>query len=249
MTKERLQKIMAAAGVASRRACEKLIENGRVTVDGHPAVIGSKADPQKNIIAIDGVRIATPKEVTKRYIMLHKPRGYVTTMNDEKDRKCLASLVMQYEERLFPVGRLDRNSEGLVLMTNDGELAKEISHPSTHISKVYRVTITPDITDQQLSDLASGVILDDGYKTAPAIVRVIDKSPGRVVAEFVLYEGKNRQIRRMCDAVGVEVSRLKRTSMGPIKLGMLPVGKTRDLKPDEIRALRNAVKQKGIKND
>ena len=247
MAKERLQKIMAAAGVASRRACEKMIEAGRVTVDGHPVEIGMKADPQKNIIAIDGTRIATPKEVTKRYVMLHKPRGYVTTMSDEQDRKCLTNLVAQYSERLFPIGRLDRNSEGLLLMTNDGQLAKDLSHPSTHISKVYRVTIIPDITDQQLSDLASGVVLDDGYKTAPAIVRVLDKTPGRVVVEFVLYEGKNRQIRRMCDAVGVEVSRLKRTSMGPVRLGMLPVGRTRDLKPDEVRALRNAIKQKGAK--
>lgn len=244
MAKERLQKIMASAGVASRRACEEMIRKGRVTIDGHPAEIGMKADARRNIIAVDGVRIPTPKEVVKRYVMVNKPRGYVTTMSDEMDRKCVADLVYQYKERLYPVGRLDRNSEGLVLMTNDGELAKELTHPSSHIAKVYRVTVNPEASDEQLASLAAGVVLDDGYKTAPAVVRVLDKTPGRAVLEFVLYEGKNRQIRRMCEAVGLEVARLKRLSIGPVRLGMLPPGHTRDLKSEEIRALRNALRQK-----
>ena len=177
---------------------------------------------------------------TLYYIMLHKPRGYVTTMNDEQGRKCVTELVSDIPERVYPVGRLDKNSEGLLLLTNDGSFANDIMHPSRHVSKTYRVTVRPDINDDQLVALASGVEID-GRKTSECSVVVLDKVPGRVVLQMTIHEGRNRQIRKMCEAVGLEVARLKRTSIGPLKLGMLKPGEYRELKPDELRAIRTAV--------
>ena len=176
--------------------------------------------------------------------MLHKPRGYVTTMKDELDRKNVSELLSDLPERVYPVGRLDRNSEGLLLFTNDGAFANDIMHPSRHISKTYRVTVRPDISDEQLVSLSGGVMID-GKKTLPANVIVLDKRPGRVVLQITIHEGRNRQIRKMCEAVGLEVARLKRTSIGPLKLGMLKPGEYRELKPDELRAIRNAMTKKG----
>lgn len=176
--------------------------------------------------------------------MLHKPRGYVTTMKDELDRKNVSELLSDLPERVYPVGRLDRNSEGLLLFTNDGAFANDIMHPSRHISKTYRVTVRPDISDEQLVSLSGGVMID-GKKTLPANVIVLDKQPGRVVLQIIIHEGRNRQIRKMCEAVGLEVARLKRTSIGPLKLGMLKPGEYRELKPDELRAIRNAMTKKG----
>lgn len=176
--------------------------------------------------------------------MLHKPRGYVTTMKDELDRKNVSELLSDLPERVYPVGRLDRNSEGLLLFTNDGAFANDIMHPSRHISKTYRVTVRPDISDEQLVSLSGGVMID-GKKTLPANVIVLDKQPGRVVLQITIHEGRNRQIRKMCEAVGLEVARLKRTSIGPLKLGMLKPGEYRELKPDELRAIRNAMTKKG----
>ena len=180
------------------------------------------------------------------YIMLHKPRGYVTTMNDEQGRRCVTELIADYPERVYPVGRLDRNSEGLLLFTNDGALANDIMHPSKHISKTYRVTVRPDVDDEMLAQLAEGVVID-GKKTQPATVLVLDKQPGRVVLQITIHEGRNRQIRKMCEAVGLEVARLKRTSVGPLKLGMLKPGEYRELKPDELRALRSAINKQAKK--
>ena len=176
--------------------------------------------------------------------MLHKPRGYVTTMKDELDRKNVSELLSDLPERVYPVGRLDRNSEGLLLFTNDGAFANDIMHPSRHISKTYRVTVRPDISDEQLVSLSGGVMID-GKKTLPANVIVLDKRPGRVVLQITIHEGRNRQIRKMCEAVGLEVARLKRTSIGPLKLGMLKPGEYRELKPNELRAIRNAMTKKG----
>ena len=172
--------------------------------------------------------------------MMNKPRGYVTTVSDELDRRCVMDLLTDVEERVYPVGRLDRNSEGLLLFTNDGEFANSIMHPSRHISKTYRVTVRPDINDDQLVRLAEGVEID-GKKTLPASVVVKDKEEGRVVLLMTIKEGRNRQIRKMCEAVGLEVARLRRISIGPLKLGMLKPGTYRELTAEELRALRNAI--------
>lgn len=161
-------------------------------------------------------------------------------MSDELDRKCVTELLTKVPERVYPIGRLDKNSEGLLLFTNDGNFANDIMHPSRHIAKTYRVTVRPDINDEQLIKLASGVEID-GKMTQECSVIVLDKQPGRVVLQMTIHEGRNRQIRKMCEAVGLEVARLKRTAIGPIKLGMLKPGEYRELKPDELRALRNAI--------
>ena len=205
-----------------------------------PCKLGDKALAGKDIITLDGEKIYVAKKRQLYYIMLHKPRGYVTTMSDELDRKCVTELLTKVPERVYPIGRLDKNSEGLLLFTNDGNFANDIMHPSRHIAKTYRVTVRPDINDEQLIKLASGVEID-GKMTQECSVVVLDKQPGRVVLQMTI---RNRQIRKMCEAVGLEVARLKRTAIGPIKLGMLKPGEYRELKPDELRALRNAITKK-----
>lgn len=239
MEKIRIQKMIADSGVCSRRKAEELITKGRVKVNGRPVKLGDKCG-FKDLITIDGERIDMPKKKVFRYIMLNKPRGYVTTVSDEMDRRCVMDLLEDVEERVYPVGRLDRNSEGLLLFTNDGEFANSIMHPSRHISKTYRVTVRPDISDEQLVELSSGVVID-GRKTMPASVIVKEKEEGRVVLLITIKEGRNRQIRKMCEAVGLEVARLRRISVGPIKLGMLKPGTYRDLTAEELRAIRNAI--------
>ena len=189
---------------------------------------------------VGGERVRYTKKRRKIYIMLNKPRGYVTTMADELDRKCVTELLTGVDERVYPVGRLDRNSEGLLLFTNDGNFANDIMHPSRHISKTYRVTVRPDVTEEQLIALSGSMELD-GKMTQPATVVVKTKEPGRVVLLMTIHEGKNRQIRRMCESVGLEVARLRRISIGPLKLGMLKPGTYRDLTAEELRAIRNAM--------
>lgn len=239
MEKIRIQKIIADSGYCSRRKAEELMTKGRVKLNGHPVKPGDKAT-MRDIITIDGERIYIPKTKNFVYIMLNKPRGYVTTMNDELGRKCVTELLEGVNERVYPVGRLDRNSEGLLLFTNDGNFANSIMHPAKQISKTYRVTVRPDISDEQLVELSEGVELD-GRKTLPATVIVKDKTPGRVVLLITIKEGRNRQIRRMCEAVGLEVARLRRISVGPLKLGMLKPGTYRELTAEELRAMRNAI--------
>ncbi len=234
----RLQKVLSECGFTSRRKAERMIEEGRVTVNGRPAGIGQKVGP-KDLIAVDGMRVDTSSAAKKHvYLMLNKPRGYVTTMSDELGRRDITAFTQNVGTRVYPVGRLDRNSEGLLLLTNDGEFANIMMHPRHHVSKRYRVTVRPDITDGQLIALSEGVELDDGTKTLPADVRIIDRQEGRVVVDITLYEGKNRQIRRMCETVGLEVARLKRVAIGPIRLGMLKVGTWRYLSKEEIDALK-----------
>lgn len=231
--------MIADSGFCSRRKAEALISQGRVKVNGRPVKLGDKCG-FKDIITIDGERIYMPKKKNFIYIMLNKPRGYVTTVSDELDRRCVMDLISDIDERVYPVGRLDRNSEGLLLFTNDGEFANSIMHPSRHISKTYRVTVRPDISDEQLVQLAGGVEID-GRKTLPANVVVKEKQQGRVVLMITIKEGRNRQIRKMCEAVGLEVARLRRISVGPLKLGMLKPGTWRELTADELRAIRNAI--------
>ncbi len=233
-SKVRLQKFLAESGVASRRKSEELIADGKVKVNGKVASIGDKVDPKRDTVTVSGKKIVKRKEFT--YILLHKPRGFITTMSDEMDRKCVAELIKDVPVRVYPVGRLDRESEGMLLFTNDGEFANAMTHPTKHVPKTYRVTVRPSITEDQITQLTTGIIIDD-RKTAPAQVRVITKEEGRVVLEIILYEGRNRQIRKMCEAVGLEVARLKRTAIGSIKLGMLAQGSWRELTEDEVRKL------------
>lgn len=235
----RIQKIIADSGYCSRRKAEELISRGKVKVNGHPVKLGDKATPKDDITVL-GERLNVPRKKNKLYLMMNKPRGYVTTVSDELDRKCVMDLLEGVNERVYPIGRLDKNSEGLLLFTNDGKFANQIMHPSKHISKTYRVTVRPDITDDQLVKMSSGIEID-GYKTQPAVINVESKEPGRVVLIMTIKEGRNRQIRKMCEAVGLEVARLRRNSIGPIKLGMLKPGSYRELKPDELRAIRNAI--------
>lgn len=230
----RLQKYLSMCAVASRRKAEELIAQGKVKVNGKVAQIGDKISLKHDTVTVSGRKIVGSRK--HYYIMLHKPRGYITTMDDEMGRKCVAELVRDVGARVYPVGRLDKDSEGLLLMTNDGEFANHMTHPSKHIPKTYRVTVRPDVTEDMLTAFATGMVID-GRITAPADVHIIEKQDNRVVMEIVLYEGRNRQIRKMCESLGLEVARLKRTSMGSLKLGMLPPGKWRELKEDEVHKL------------
>lgn len=243
----RLQKILSDCGYCSRRKAEELIAAGRVRINGRPCKLGDKADISKDVVSVDGINLDTPAKKEYVYIMLNKPRGYVTTTSDEQGRKCVMDLLEGVDERIFPIGRLDRNSEGLLLFTNDGELANGVMHPGSHVPKTYRVTVRPDITENQVLKLSSGIVID-GVKTLPATVLVLTKEEGRVVLQLTIHEGRNRQIRNMCEAVGLEVARLKRISVGPIKLGMLKPGEFRELTAQEVTALKNSVRKERDRN-
>ncbi len=238
----RIQKLLSDSGILSRRKTEEYIRAGRLTVNGRPAEPGHPTLPT-DVIAIDGQRVRLEKKKENLYIMLNKPRGYVTTTSDELGRRCVTQLVEELETRVYPVGRLDRDSEGLLLLTNDGQFANLIMHPSHHIGKTYRVTVRPGITEEQCIALSAGVDIGEEGKpelTAPATVLVLDKFPDRAVVQITITQGKNRQVRRMCEAVGLTVARLKRTAIGPLRLGMLAPGQWRELKKSELIALRGA---------
>ena len=230
----RLQKYLSMCAVASRRKAEELIAQGKVKVNGKVAQIGDKVSPRHDTVTVSGKKVTAGRK--NNYIMLNKPRGFITTMDDEMGRKCVAELVSDVGARVYPVGRLDKDSEGLLLMTNDGEFANFMTHPSKHIPKTYRVTVRPDVTEDMLTAFSTGMEID-GRITAPADARIIEKQENRVVLEIVLYEGRNRQIRKMCESLGLEVARLKRTSIGSLKLGMLHPGKWRELTEDEVHKL------------
>ena len=239
--KIRLQKFLSEAGIASRRKAEEMIRNGSIKVNGVTAQIGDSVDPKRDTVLVKGKKVM--RESSQRYILLNKPRGYVTTTDDELGRKCVLELVKDVKERVYPVGRLDRVSEGALILTNDGAFANAMMHPSRHVPKTYRVTVRPGITAEQAEILATGVEID-GRMTAPADVRIMSKEEGRAVLEIVLYEGRNRQIRRMCEAVSLEVARLRRVAIGSVKLGMLRTGEWRDLTPTEVE---NLFKSAGVK--
>ena len=239
--KIRLQKHLAECGVASRRKAEELIEAGKVKINGHIAEIGAKVDPKRDKVTVRGKAVVPVNE--KVYIMLNKPRGFVTTMSDELGRKTVSDLVADAGNRIFPVGRLDRDSEGLLIMTNDGDFANKLTHPSSHVNKTYRVTVKGTAEEEQILQMKEGIVLD-GRKTLPCDCFVAERKPDRTVLIFVLNEGRNRQIRRMCEEVGLEVLRLKRTEIAGVKLGMLPQGKWRPLNEREMRRL-TSITQKG----
>lgn len=245
MAEQRIQKVLSDQGICSRRAAERMIAEGRVKVNGRPVSLGDKMDPDFDKVSIDGKNQRIVRKRKYIYIMLHKPRGYITTASDERGRKTVMDLVADVGRRVYPVGRLDKDSEGLLLLTDDGAFANLLTHPSGGVGKLYRVTVRPRATEEQIVRMSSGVVLDDGVKTAPAVIHVAADEPGRTVLEMTLFEGRNREIRRMCEAVGLEVIRLKRSAEGPVKLGMLPPGAWRELKRSEVTALRNAALKNG----
>ncbi len=233
----RLQKYISEYGAFSRRAAERLIECKKVKVNGHTAKLGDKVDPYSNVkIIIDGQEFSPIKE--KYYIMLNKPRGFVTTMKDERGRKCVADLITHVPCRVYPIGRLDKDSEGLLLFTNDGDFANKIMHPGYKVRKTYRVTVKPTVKEKQLVALSLGMVIE-GVMCVPLSVDVIKEATDRTVLEIVLDQGKNREIRKMCETVGLEVIRLKRTRIGNLKLGMLQIGKWRELTKEEKNSLIN----------
>lgn len=231
---ERLQKLLSSAGVASRRSAEEYIQAGRVTVNGRRAVLGGKADPDRDDIRVDGRPLRAPERRT--YLMLHKPRGFVTTLSDEKGRRTVAELVARCGARVWPVGRLDLDSEGLLLMTDDGDLTHRLTHPSHEVEKEYRVRVRGDV-DAALPVLTGPMELD-GQALRPARVRVLNRTPGGGTLSITIHEGKNRQVRRMCAAAGLEVAALKRVREGTLTLGGLKPGEWRRLTREELRALK-----------
>ena len=235
--KERLQKILSARGVASRRKAEELIQEGQVTVNGEKAALGDTADPDRDKILISGQPLPPKQEFV--YLLLNKPRGFVTTMSDEKGRPTAVQLVADCGTRVYPVGRLDMDSEGLLLFTNDGEFANRMIHPRQELDKVYEVWVNRYTPGAQ-RELAKPVVLD-GYKIRPPKVELLSTQGSTARFRVTIHEGRNRQIRRMCEALGLEVARLRRTSIGPLKLGMLKPGTYRDLTAEELRAIRNAI--------
>lgn len=244
--KLRLQKYLSQCSVASRRKAEELIEQGKVKINGRKAILGDKVDPVRDKVTVFGKPIQHKDE--KMYVMLHKPRGFVTTMSDEQGRRCVADLVADAGVRLYPVGRLDRNSEGLLFMTNDGEFTNILTHPKRHVSKVYRVTVKGKATEEQIDKMAVGMKLEE-YTTQPCDIGYIEKYEDRTVLRFTLYEGKNREIRKLCEAVGLDVIRLKRVEIAGIKLGMLPQGRWRELTEKEVKRLMSISISKENQND
>ncbi|MBO5767657.1 MAG: rRNA pseudouridine synthase [Clostridia bacterium] len=235
----KLQKYIAECGLMSRRAAEKEIESGSFAVNGVTATIGMRIDPQNDAVTYKGKSVV-PNSARKAYIMLNKPKGVVTTMSDEKGRKSVADIV-DIGVRVYPVGRLDLNSEGLLLMTNDGELANAIAHPSGEIKKVYSVTLKGKVENEELDRLRAVKMLD-GERIAPVGVELVSRNEQSSVVKFTLSEGKNREIRRICEQVGVYITKLKRISLGPLRIGDLKAGEYRELTGSELRALKNAVK-------
>ena len=237
---ERLQKILAQSGLGSRRDCEVLIITGRVSVNGSTAIIGQKADPSKDKIVVDGKTIKAPEQ--KIYVALNKPRGVLSAVESETgdNRKTVRDLV-PVGERLYPVGRLDFDSEGLVLMTNDGDLAQKLTHPSFEHEKEYRVLVAKHPDDEQLAIWKRGVVLEDGYKTLPADVRIDGLSGKGAWLRIVMREGRKRQIREIGSMIGLPVVRIVRMRIGSLHLGGLKPGEWRYLNTLEITALKDTV--------
>ena len=240
MEKVRLQKFIADMGIMSRRAAEAEIENGSFAVNGHMATIGMKVDPREDNITYKGRKIKyEKKEYT--YIMINKPRGYLSSTSDDRGRKCVTELVSDVDARLYPVGRLDLISEGMLLLTDDGELKNRLTHPKHHIEKVYRVKVAEPVGEHEYTILTSPLEID-GYAIKPVDVVIASSDESGTVLKMTLTEGRNRQIRKMCEAAGLTVKRLARVSIGNLKLDGLPVGKWRYLETEEVDYLYKATK-------
>ena len=237
MPPERVQRALARAGFGSRRSCEELIAAGRVTVNGTVVALGDRVDPESDRLTVDGVGVNLDPNV--RYYALHKPRGVVTTMNDPQGRPDIRGYLPSEGPRVFPVGRLDLDSEGLLLLTNDGDLANRLTHPSFGIEKEYLAEVEGQATDRQLARIRRGVELDDGPARAVS-ARIVAASGGRGALRVVMTEGRKREVRRLLAAVGLPVTRLVRLRVGPVTLGTLAPGAIRELSPEEVRALAGA---------
>ena len=231
---ERIQKILSSRGVASRRKAEEMITAGRVFCNGRKCVLGDVADPETDEILIDGKPL--PEEGERCYIMLNKPRGFVTTLSDEKGRKNAAQLVADCGKRVYPVGRLDMDSEGLLLFTNDGEFANNLMHPKHEVQKTYRVTVL-EYEEHKLQKLKLPVVLD-GYQIQPPLVELESQTGNKARILVTIHEGRNRQVRRMCAIAGLTVMRLERIREGKLQLGNLPKGKWRYLTNAEVESLK-----------
>ena len=228
--KERLQKLISARGLASRRKAEEWIAAGRVCVNGRPAALGDSADPEADDILVDGKPL--PERNRSVYLMLHKPRGYVTTLSDERGRKDVARLVKDCPQRVYPIGRLDQDSEGLLLFTNDGAFANALMHPRHQVDKTYLVWVTGYGPGKE--GLLEEPLVLDGYRIRPPGVRLLEASGQKACLEITIHEGRNRQIRRMCGARGMTVTRLKRIREGALELGNLEPGAWRYLTAEEV---------------
>ena len=236
----RLQKFIADAGIMSRRAAEEEIKNGNVSVNGHVAELGMKIDPHRDVVTYRNQKIAYEKrEYT--YIMMNKPRGYLSSTSDDRGRKCVTDLLDGVKARVYPVGRLDMISEGMLLLTDDGELKNRLTHPSHSLPKLYRVKVGGEVSDEQYKILTSALEID-GYTIKPVTVNITDTDESGTVLKMTLYEGRNRQIRKMCEAAGLTVKRLSRVSIGSLKLDGLPVGKWRYLDDEEVNYLYKETK-------
>ena len=231
---ERLQKLISAAGLMSRRAAEEAISAGRVCVNGQRAALGEKADPETDLITVDGKEL--PKDTTKLYLMLNKPRGYVTTLSDEKGRKSGTELMGELGSRVYPVGRLDMYSEGMLLMTNDGDFANRVMHPSHEVSKVYRTWVTGENIEKAARMLRRPMEID-GCTVHALGVDIVQCFPGGALLSITIREGRNRQIRKMCEKAGLKVTRLQRVAEGDVELGSLKSGCYRALTKNEIKSL------------
>ncbi len=234
--KQRLQKLLAEAGICSRRTAETYIEAGRVTVNGMTARLGDSADPDTDTVALDGNPV-TLRDLTYYYIMLHKPVGYVSTLSDERGRRTVRDLTKDVGARVFPVGRLDLNSSGLLLMTNDGNLAYRLMHPRFEVEKTYLVGVRGNAA--AALPVLRGPMELDGAALSPAKVDFVKTTPEGAVLRFVIHEGKNRQVRRMCEKADLQVSWLRRVAEGRLTLGQLPRGAWRHLTPEEVSYLKS----------
>lgn len=242
----RLQKYFTDCGVLSRRAAEEQIRLGRVRVNGEPATVGTVIEPSLDKVEWNG-KIIIPQCDESVCILLNKPRGYVTTMSDEKGRKNVSMLVSDLGIRVYPIGRLDMDSDGLLLLTNDGELANILTHPRHEIPKIYHVKVKGNATPEQIKALGAEMVID-GYKILPVKTSVLSRTPDNTTLEMTLFEGRNRQIRKMCESVGLSVTALSRVAIGSIKLGSVPVGKWRRLSKKEVEYLKAPQKKKGTQN-
>jgi len=234
---ERIQKVLARAGVASRRAIEEMVVRGRIRVNGKRVELGRRIDPSKDVVEVDGSRVPLSSDLV--YYLMNKPVGVVTTASDEAGRETVIDLLDDVDTRVYPVGRLDLDSGGALLLTNDGDLALRLTHPRYGVHKTYLAEVEGSVKDRTVRQIARGVELDDGV-TAPTRARLVERTPGGTLIEISLAEGRNRQIRRMLEAVGHPVRRLVRTAIGPLMLGRLKPATYRRLKPDEVRELYRA---------
>ena len=241
MEKLRLQKFIADSGLMSRRAAESEIERGNFSVNGHVAQIGMKINPATDVVAYKGKRIRYEKK-KYTYIMLNKPRGYLSSTTDDRGRKCVTDLLDGVDARVYPVGRLDMISEGMLLLTDDGELKNKLTHPSHSLPKIYRVKVGGEVSAKQHEILTSELEID-GYKIKPVDVIVGESDESGTVLKMTLTEGRNRQIRKMCEIAGLTVKRLSRVSIGNLKLNNLPVGKWRYLEDSEVEYLYKATRK------